>query len=179
MRTKWKITPADNGLGPPNLTRELSQYQPQIDSIVRANLLVKKVDNKRMTKYRLTLDTSLLSSSIFCKTRFTDGVLTVRLVGPSIGAREVPIIAEQVGNDLIQIKDSLRVLLFDMADVQVISSVALDMCLGLRHEADSVGASTLIYGLTPELIGLLKMMNTQRMWQFVMDPAQLKRALAA
>ncbi|MCH8822976.1 MAG: STAS domain-containing protein [Planctomycetes bacterium] len=179
MRTKWKITPADNGLWLPNMPRELSQYQSQIDSIDRANLLVNTVDNKRMTKYRLTLDSSLLSSSIFCKTRFTDGVLTVRLVGPSIDARQVPIIAEQVGNDLAQIKDSLRVLLFDMADVQVISSMALDMCLGLRHEADAVGASTLLYGLTPELIGLLKMMNTQRMWQFVKDPAQLKRALAA
>jgi len=103
----------------------------------------------------------------------------VRLAGPSIDARQVPIIAEQVAKDLDQIKDSLLVLLFDMADVQVISSIALDMCLGLRHEADAVGASTLLYGLTPELISLLKMMNTQKMWQFVKDPAQLKRALAA
>lgn len=137
------------------------------------------VDNKHMNSYRLTVDPSLLSSSAFCKTRFTDGVLTVRLAGPSIGSREVRIIAEQVGKDLEKIKDSLRIMLFDMADVQVLSFMALDMCLGLRHEADAVGASTLLYGLTPELIDLLKMMNTQRMWQFVKDPGQLKRALAA
>ncbi len=157
----------------------MSQNSQFIDLIYRANLLADTVDNKRMTSYRLTVDSSLLSSSAFCSTRFTDGVLTVRLVGPSIGAREVPIVAEQVGNDLAQIKDSLRVMLFDMADVQVLSYMALDMCLGLRHEADAVGASTLLYGLSPELIDLLKMMNTQKMWQFVKDPAQLKRALAA
>ena len=151
-----------------------------IDLAYRANLLVDTVDNKRMTtSYSFKPDTNLLSSSAFCSTRFTDGVLTVRLAGPSIGAREVPIIAEQVGTDLVKTKDSLRVMLFDMADVQVLSSMALDMCLGLRHEADAVGASTLLYGLTPELIRLLKMMNTQRMWQFVKDPAHLKRALAA
>ncbi len=170
---------SDNCLGLPSISRDPSQNQLQTDSIDRANLLVNTVDNTRMTSYRFTPDSSLLSSSVFSTSRFTEGVLSVKFVGPSVGAREVPIIAEQVANDLAQIKDSLRVLLFDMADVQVLSSMALDMCLGLRHEADALGASTLLYGLTPELISLLEMMNTQRMWQLVKDPTQLKRALAA
>ena len=142
-------------------------------------MLSDPVDNKSMDPYLLSPDSSVLSSSAFSTVRFTDGIMTVKLAGPSVGSREAPIIAEQVGNDLAQVKDSLRVLIFDMAEVQVLSSMALDMCLGLRHEADAVEASTLLYGLTPELISLLKLMNTQRMWQFVQSPAQLKRALAA
>ena len=51
--------------------------------------------------------------------------------------------------------------------------------MDLRHWAHDAGATTVLYGVSPDLLDLLKMMKTERLWQTVQDNDELRRALAA
>ncbi len=124
-------------------------------------------------------DTPLPLQSRFVKTRFTDGVLTIKMAGPAIGSREVSIIAEEVAVELDAIKDPIRLLVIDLSDVGVLSSLGLELCVDLRHWAHEAGATTVLYGVSHDLLDLLKMMRTERLWQIVQDNDELRRALAA
>ena len=89
------------------------------------------------------------------------------------------IITEEVAVELDAIKDPIRLLVIDLSDVGVLSSLGLELCVDLRHWAHEAGAMTVLYGVSPDLLDLLKMMKTERLWQIVHDGEELSRALAA
>lgn len=124
-------------------------------------------------------DTPLPLQSRFVNTRFTGGILTIKMAGPAIGSREVSIIAEEVAVELDAIKDPIRLLVIDLSDVGVLSSLGLELCVDLRDWAHEAGAMTVLYGVSPDLLDLLKMMKTERLWQIIQDNDELRRALAA
>ena len=115
----------------------------------------------------------------FVSTTFKNGVLIVELVGPTIGTRQAPIIAQGITIELDANVDSLRTLLFDFSDVAVLSSVGLEMCITLRNKAHTAGAKTVLCGVNAQLTDLMQMMKTDRLWQIVEDGEELSQALAA
>ena len=106
-------------------------------------------------------------------------MLIVELAGPTIGAREAPIIAQDVTIELDANVDLLRTLLLDFTNVTVLSSVGLEMCINLRNKAHEAGATTVLCGVNEQLAELMQMVKTDRLWQIVHDGEELSRALAA
>ncbi len=80
-----------------------------------------------------------------------EGVLTARLAGPSVGERETPIISSEVSDVIQALGPRLKRLVLDLTDVQVMSSMALGMCLDLRAAAKSHGAKTSAIGMTGDM----------------------------
>ena len=121
--------------------------------------------------------TPLRGKPLFAATSFRRGVLRVHLTGPCIGEREAPIIANQIQKAIDAAGRSLRSLVLDMSDVQVISSMGLGMCIDVRHQASQRRAEAIVYGLNRQLRELFEMMKVDRLFKMIADPAALERVI--
>lgn len=132
-----------------------------------------------MPDHSTTASTSepLNGKSLFAATMFRRGVLTVRLAGPSVGEREAPIIANQIQRAIDAAGKTLRSLVLDMSDVQVISSMGLGMCIDVRHQVAKLRAESIVYGLNSQLSELFHMMKVDRLFTMVGDEVELDRAV--
>ena len=117
-------------------------------------------------------------NSLFVKQRAQAGVLTVRLVGPTIGTREAPIISDEVSGAIDQLKGGLSAVVLDFTDVTFMSSVGLGACITIRNKADAAGAKAVLYGLNPDLRKLFKLMKLDRLYS-VADSADALRKLVS
>jgi anti-anti-sigma factor len=122
---------------------------------------------------------SFTAESQFLKLAYGDGVLVARLAGPSIGTREASIISRELNRALDTAGGGLRALVLDMRGVQMMASMGLGMCIDARNRAGRGGASTVVYGLCPELGQLFRMMKVDRLYRIAHNEAELSRALAA
>ena len=100
--------------------------------------------------------------SQFVDFSFRDGVLTAHPSGPSIDAREVPIINTEISDVLSALGPRLRRLVLDLSDVKHISSMALGMCLDLRRAAELLGAQTTTVGTTSEMARAFRRLKIAR-----------------
>jgi anti-anti-sigma factor len=114
--------------------------------------------------------------SLFVTITCRGGVLSVRPVGPNLSEREAMIVTSEVTPMLQQLGKSLKGLVLDMADVKSMTSFGLGMCIELRNAAKSVGAQTVVSGMTPELCELFKMMKVDRL--FTVAPGKSGRPVA-
>jgi len=119
------------------------------------------------------------SRSTFVRITSKSGVLTVRPAGPSLAEREAVVIASEVRPAIASQGGGLRLLVLDLSDVTLMSSFGLGMCIELRNLAESAGASTVMFGLVPELVELFKMLKVDRLYTMAKTPEDLAKALAA
>lgn len=112
---------------------------------------------------------------VFATIRFESGVLTIRPAGPVIGQREAQVIGEQVTAALEEAGRDLRVLVFDLRDVQMMSSMALGVCIDARNHARGVGARPVIYGVNEQLAELFKMLKLSRLFTVARNDKHLRR----
>lgn len=117
--------------------------------------------------------------SIFVKIDSKGGILTVRPAGPALAEREAVVIASEVRPAIASEGRGFRVMVLDLSDVTLMSSFGLGMCIELRNLAESAGASTVMFGMTPELIELFKMLKVDRLYTMATTPKELAKALAA
>lgn len=124
------------------------------------------------------------SQSLFADITAHPGVLKVRLIGPTIGAREVPIITDLVVA-AIQKQSSagspgsaLKWLVLDMSSVTFINSMGLGMCIDFRNRTSKAGGKAILFGMNPQLTDLFKMVKVDRLFQIVGDTGGLGRLLA-
>lgn len=115
--------------------------------------------------------------SQFVAIHVKSGVLMVRPSGPSLAEREATIISADVRPVLAACGKSLRALVLDLSDVQMMSSFGLGMCIDLRNAANRSKALTIVYGLSQQLQDLFKMMKVERLYTIAQTPADLERAL--
>ena len=118
------------------------------------------------------------SPSLFAQITPTLGMVTAKLVGPSIGQREVPIIIDLVGAAITEKGAGLEFLVLDLSQVTFMNSMALGMCVDLRNRATKSGtkAKVIISGMNAELTNLFKMVRFDKLFTFVKDGAELKKA---
>ncbi|MCA9283676.1 MAG: STAS domain-containing protein [Phycisphaerales bacterium] len=114
-------------------------------------------------------------NSSFAKQRAKSGVLTVQLVGPTIGTREAPIVSEEVGAAIDSLKGGLKAVVLDLSDVTFMSSVGLGACINIRNRADAAKATAVLYGLAPDMKKLFKLMKLDRLYKVADSPEALKK----
>ena len=85
-----------------------------------------------------------------------DRVLTARLTGPSIGARQTPIIHTEINDVLHSLGPRLKRLVLDLTEVRSMSSMALGMCLDVRKTAREFGIKTAAVGMSHDMAKVLR-----------------------
>jgi anti-anti-sigma factor len=103
--------------------------------------------------------------------------LTVRPAGPQIGQRESPIITDEVMPFFRQAGKTLKVLVLDLSDVTFMSSMGLGMCIAFRNQASAVGAKSVLFGVSAELLKLLAMMKIEKLYSIARNEDDLKTHL--
>lgn len=109
--------------------------------------------------------------------RWQAPVLLVHPAGPQIGQRESPIINDEVKPFLKKAGKTLKFLVVDATSVTFMSSMGLGMLIGLRNEANAVGAKPILYGANKDLLGVLSVMKIEKLFAIVKDQDALKKLL--
>lgn len=104
--------------------------------------------------------------------------VVLQLTGPGVGQREAPIVLDEVSQALNRLGRAMQVLLIDLSNVRMMSSIGLGMCVELRHRAHAAGARTVIKA-GPELAALFRMMKLDRLCIMAGDEAEHDRSMAA
>ena len=100
--------------------------------------------------------------------------ITARLVAPSVGQREAPIIETEIIDALSQCDKRSKWLVIDLSAVSVLSSMGLGMCVELRRHAKEQKMNTALYGLNGHLRDLFRMMKVERLYKIVHSKDDLK-----
>ena len=114
----------------------------------------------------------------FVRVTVKGGILTARLVGPSVGQREAPIITEEVGAVMQRYGRAIRCVVVDLSDVTMLSSMGLGMCIDIRNRAVKLKAPAVLFGLQPDIAQLFKMMRIERLYKIAKNRDDLARLVA-
>ena len=107
------------------------------------------------------------------------GVLTAALVGPVIGQREGPIIADELIKRIEVAGSRLRLLVLDLSSVMGMTSMGLGMCIEVRNRAKAHRADTVLFGVNDELMGLIRMVKVDRLYRIAGSDEELASMIAA
>jgi anti-anti-sigma factor len=119
----------------------------------------------------------LVKSTTLAEYRWDGSVLTVRLVGPSVGQRESPIVGADLTAMLAESGERLRHLVFDLTDVTFMSSMGLGVLIAARNECARRKVQPLLTGLRPDLLKVFAMMKLDKMFRICAGEAELRKAL--
>lgn len=103
--------------------------------------------------------------------------LLVRVVAPSIGQHEAPIVATEILAAVANAPSRCKWLVLDLSAVSVLSSMGLGMCLDVRKHARAKGMKTILFGLNAHLRGLFQMMKVERLYKIVHSKDDLKKII--
>ena len=117
--------------------------------------------------------------SSFVTVTFKSGVLTIKPAGPSLGEREVTIVAADVRPAMAKCSRHLKAVVLDLGEVQIMSSYGLGWCIEVRNAARLINAKTVLFGLHRELLDLVRMMKVERLYTIVHSAGDLPGAIAA
>lgn len=114
------------------------------------------------------------------------GALFVRLVGPSIGQREAPIIQQMVAPAITDFGAALKYLVLDLSAITFMNSTGLGMLVEFRTRAAKIGggqpgsggAKVILMGINAELLSVLKIVKFDRLFTFVNSAEELSKAMA-
>lgn len=125
----------------------------------------------------MTVSIDRKSTFVHCFTQ--RGHLFAQVLSPSVGQREVPIIAAEVGEAIAALGDDAKGQHFvlDLGRVTALSSMGLGMCVDLRNRAGHAKMKAALVGANGTLLELLKLMKIDRQYTFVADAAALTRLL--
>jgi anti-anti-sigma regulatory factor len=118
--------------------------------------------------------------SAFLHLQTVRGHLVARILCPNVGQREVPIIAQEAGEGLLELGDAAKGKRFvlDLAPVGTLSSMGLGMCVDLGNRARHAGMKPTLCGASPTLLELLRLMKIDRQFQLALDAPALDRLLS-
>jgi len=102
-------------------------------------------------------------------------VLLVHPAGPQIGQRETPILNDEIRPFLKKAGKALKFLVIDASSVTFMSSMGLGMLIGLRNEANAVGAKSVLYGANKDLLGVLSVMKIEKLFTIVKDQDAMRK----
>jgi anti-anti-sigma regulatory factor len=121
-----------------------------------------------MTPYSLSTtnrDTAL--SQFVAIERYPRGIYA-RITCPSIGQREAPIIAAEIGEAIANSHlPRGGALVVDMSPVVMLTSMGLGMCIDLRRQAEGAKLKPYLFGTSRQLLDVLRMMKIDRQYTVV------------
>ena len=106
------------------------------------------------------------------------GVLTARLVGPSIEERQATEILDSARSAIAEAGDAIRHVVLDFEDVSFINSSGLAACIEVRNAANAQGATTIIYRPSETVIQLFRMVKVDRLYTFAHNADELKACVS-
>lgn len=114
-----------------------------------------------------------LTQSVFANIASSDGVLTVHLIGPSIGQREVQIITDMVVPAIEQMGKALRFLVLDLSQITFVNSMGLGMFIDFRNRTHKSGGKAVLLGMNQQLSDLFKMVKIEKLYAIARDGSEL------
>ena len=106
------------------------------------------------------------------------GHLVAKVVVPSIGQNEAPMIREQVVAKMAGIARG-RSFVLDLSQVSLVSSMGLGTCVDLRNCAEKAGLQPTVYGMNRHLTDLFHLMRIERLFNILKTSHELDRVLAS
>ena len=106
------------------------------------------------------------------------GHLLARVVVPSVGQNEAPVVREQIVAALATAVRG-RALVIDLSQVSLLSSLGLGTCVDLRNAAEKAGLQPVVYGLNRHLVELFRLMRVERLFTILKTPQELERLLGS
>jgi len=122
-------------------------------------------------------DPSTASTNLFAEIKLTGPVLRARLVGPTIGQHEAPIISKMVQEAISGADEAVRHAVLDFTSIQFMGSVGIGMCLEINNKLRPQKGQVILYGLSGELEGVMKMTRMDKLFRLVNTLEDLDRAL--
>jgi anti-anti-sigma factor len=118
------------------------------------------------------------AGSAFVTIRRRGSVVRATISGPRIGERESQIVAAEIHAAIEAAGGRMKHLVLDLADVRIMSSLGLGMCIDVRNAAKKRGADTVVIGLSHELADLFRMMKVDRLYAIVGSEEELQARVA-
>jgi len=108
------------------------------------------------------------------------GTLFIRLIGPSIGAREAPIIQAMTAPAIDGFGSMLKNVILDLTAITYMNSAALGMLVDCRTRAAKINkAKTILLNPSPEILSVLKMVKFDRIFTVAANADELSKAMGA
>ena len=105
------------------------------------------------------------------------GHLLAKVVVPSIGQNEAPVIREQIVSRLGEAARG-KSLIIDLSQVSLVSSLGLGTFVDLRNNAEKAGLRPVVYGLNRHLLDLFRLMKIERLFTMLKSPNELDELTA-
>jgi anti-anti-sigma factor len=92
------------------------------------------------------------------------GVVTAKIVAPSVEERPANIILEKTRAAMDQVGEELTNVVLDFGGVDFINSSGLAACIELRNGAAEMGARTILYQPTADVLQVFTMVKVERLF---------------
>ena len=106
------------------------------------------------------------------------GHVVAKVVVPSVGQNEAPVIREQVVAAMASAARG-RALVLDFSQVSLITSIGLGTCVDLRNCAEKAGLRPVAYGMNRHLVDVFRMMRIERLFTILRTPQELDQLLGS
>ena len=105
------------------------------------------------------------------------GVLTARLVGPTLGQREGPVVADMIHTGLESSDEPVGFVVIDCSDIGYISSAGLGSCVTIHKQAKTHKAVVVLHALKPELRDIFKLTKLDKIFEIAEDSKRLEKII--
>ena len=128
----------------------------------------------------MTASTGAAPQSLFADitANRANGTLYARLIGPSIGQRETPILKDMLLQAIDGFGAGLRNVVLDITAITFMNSGGLGMLVECRTRAATHKAKIILFGASAQLKDLLKMVKFDRLFVMAGNADELSKALA-
>ncbi len=106
-----------------------------------------------------------------------NGTLYARLIGPSIGQRETPILKDMLLQAIDGYGAGLRNVVLDVSGITFMNSSGLGMLVECRTRAAAQKAKVVLFGASDQLRDLLKMVKFDRLFPLTKNADELAKAM--
>ncbi len=117
------------------------------------------------------------AEQLFADLSLERGVLTARLVGPSIGEREGEVIAGMIKKKL-QGTEPVAYVVVDFSQVSYINSAGLGSCVVVHNESKARGATVVLYAMQANIRDIFKMTRLDKVFKVADDAQRLTKILS-
>ena len=121
-----------------------------------------------MTPYSLSSTNRETPLSQFVSIELHSRGIYARITCPSIGQREAPIIAAEIGEAILNTKFPRGgALVVDLSAVVMLTSMGLGLCIDLRRRSNEAKIKPHLFGMSRQLLDVLRMMKIDRQYTIV------------
>ena len=117
------------------------------------------------------------AEQLFAELSLERGVLTARLVGPSIGQREGEVIAGMI-QEKLQGTEPVGFVVVDFSEVSFINSAGLGSCVVVHNESKARGATVVLYAMQASIRDIFKMTRLDKVFKVAEDSKRLAKLLS-